>query len=108
VSHLFDLCRQSIVFEKTEDLARCLAAISSDDDILIVGVKNRLSKDYDAMHTMGYRDVRLNLRIHTPKTEHWGLDLHVCEVQLMLQSYAQMKNEAGHRRYIMFRNARGT
>ncbi len=56
-------------------------------------------------NTAGYRDVNLNLRIVTEETEALKIDLTVCEVQLILTSFAQLKTNAGHKRYVAYRNA---
>ena len=38
VSRLVDLCRQSIIFEKVEDLVECLRIISADSLVRVVQV----------------------------------------------------------------------
>jgi hypothetical protein len=55
VSRLLDCCRQSIVFERLEDLLCCLQAIDCDEELQIVRLKNRLEESYDALVTGGYR-----------------------------------------------------
>ncbi len=89
VSLLVDVCRQSIVFREGRDLVSCLRAIADDSDVSIVRVKNRLDPGYNSAG--GYRDVCLNLRIKTEQTAVMGVDLHVCEVQLMLLAFAEIK-----------------
>jgi hypothetical protein len=91
VSKLIDICRQSIAFVSVLDLATCLTAISDDDDVSIVRIKNRLDPDYDSSLSAGYRDVCVNLRFSSDLTESLGLELHVCEVQLVLLPYAKLK-----------------
>ena len=91
VSRLVDLCRQSIVFDSPADLADCLGIIARDPDVLIVRVKNRLDPAYDAGPCAGYRDVALNLRVVRGDSRRLGLHLHVCEVQLVLRSFAELK-----------------
>ncbi len=54
-------------------------------------VKNRLDPDYDAEESLGYRDVGLNLRIVTAETLGLGAEAHVCEVQLLLRQFAELK-----------------
>ena len=72
--------------------------------------------------------MNLNLRFITPACRRLGIHLHVCEVgsvlqyaynlpglrlkptlqvQLLLKEFATLKNAAGHKRYVAFRNARG-
>ena len=91
MSKLLDVCRQSIVFESVSDIATCLNAISDDDDVSIVRIKNRLDLDYDSSLSAGYRDVCVNLRFSSDLTESLGLERHVCEVQLVLLPYAKLK-----------------
>ena len=88
---LVDLCRQSIVFETIECLVNSLKAISEDPEIKILRVKNRLDFSYDSGQSAGYRDVALNLRLETVETQKLGLTGHVCEVQLLLQPFAELK-----------------
>mmetsp|Transcript_16788 Transcript_16788/g.26029 ORF Transcript_16788/g.26029 Transcript_16788/m.26029 type:complete len:219 (-) Transcript_16788:57-713(-) len=106
MSRLVDICRAAIVFEKVHDLASCVRVLKEDPDIQVHRVKNRLDASYNARETAGYRDVCINLRVVTPFTMAWGLDTHVCELQLILMSIAQMKHEEGHKRYTEFRNKR--
>ncbi len=91
MSKLLDVCRQSIVFESVMDIATCLNAISDDEDVSIVRIKNRLDLDYDSSLSAGYRDVCVNLRFLSDITESLGLERHVCEVQLVLLPYAKLK-----------------
>ncbi len=62
---------------------------------------------YDAAKSAGYRDVAINLRMVCPEDRNLDLDQHVCEVQLILKAFAELKNDSGHRRYVTFRNLRG-
>ena len=86
-----DMCRQCIVFDSLDALAACLRAIRADPDAVPVRVKNRLDPGYDPARSAGYRDVALNLRIAGRLTEGLGLDLHVCEVQLLHRPFAELK-----------------
>jgi hypothetical protein len=54
-------------------------------------IKNRMDPGYDARRSAGYRDVALNLQIVSTQTKALGIDYHVCELQLMLQSVAELK-----------------
>jgi hypothetical protein len=88
---LVDICRQSIVFEDAECLTSCLEAVLSDKEVLVLRVKNRLDPNYDATASAGYRDVAINLRVVSAVTEELGIDMHVCEVQLLLLPFATLK-----------------
>jgi len=107
VSKLLDVCRQSIVFDRISDLTVCLRAIMNDPEVEIVRIKNRLDPNYNAIQSAGYRDVALNMRISNEDTARLGIDVHVCEVQLLVRTFAEVKNESGHKRYTEFRNRRG-
>ena len=95
MSRLVDLCRQCIVFDELAGLAACLRAIRADPDVAVVRVKNRLDPAYDARRSAGYRSVALNLRVVGPLTEGLGVDLHVCEVQLLHRPFAELKVGVG-------------
>jgi hypothetical protein len=56
----------------------------------VVRAKNRLD-DGVAAAAGGYRDVALNLRVATAAARSMGVDGHVCEVQLVLQSFHALK-----------------
>mmetsp|Transcript_31199 Transcript_31199/g.79091 ORF Transcript_31199/g.79091 Transcript_31199/m.79091 type:complete len:245 (-) Transcript_31199:196-930(-) len=106
-SRLLDLCRQSIVFEAVSDLEQCLGMIAADTDVKILRIKNRLSEKLSGKNSCGYRDLLINLRIPTEETSALGLDTHVCEVQLILKGFAELKTLTGHRRYVQYRNTKG-
>ena len=91
VSRLVDLCRQSIVFETPDDLASCLEALDSDPDVRVVRVKNRLSPAYDSAASGGYRDVAVNLCIVCSTALELGVEGHICELQLVLLPFAELK-----------------
>mmetsp|Transcript_13017 Transcript_13017/g.20459 ORF Transcript_13017/g.20459 Transcript_13017/m.20459 type:complete len:133 (+) Transcript_13017:153-551(+) len=106
-SFLCDLCRQSITFKRVEELEQCLKLISKDPEVAIHRVKNRLELNYNDEASAGYRDVLINLRIVNTATKSLGLDIHVSEVQLLLESYAEKKTDTGHKAYVSLRNLRG-
>jgi hypothetical protein len=91
VSQLVDICRQAIVFDTVCDLAACLRAIRDDPAARLLRVKNRLDPAYDAATSAGYRDVALNLCLATEWALEMGLETHVCEVQLLLRPFAELK-----------------
>ena len=57
----------------------------------ILRVKNRLDPAYDAAASAGYRDVALNVRIDSDETRGMGVEGHVCELQLLLLPFAEIK-----------------
>ena len=89
-SRLLDVCRQTIVFDRLEDLIACLRIISSDGEVQVLRIKNRMDPAYDARDS-GYRDVAMNLRLRSADAQRLGVDMHVCELQLLLLSLAQLK-----------------
>ena len=56
-----------------------------------VQVKNRTDLAFDSARSAGYRDVAVNLRIVNRLTLMLGLETHVCEVQLILRHFADLK-----------------
>ena len=105
-SRLLDVCRQAIAFEGMQDMADCLNAIGSDPEVRIVRIKNRYTPGYDAAQSGGYRDVLLNLQICTPEALLFGVEAHVCELQLILWQFAALKTKDGHSHYVAVRNLR--
>ena len=91
VSHLLDICRQSIYFESFVDMTACLAAISKDSDVVISRIKNRFDPGLSSAVSAGYRNLAVNLRIVTSETRSLGTEMHVCEVQLLLLPMAVIK-----------------
>jgi hypothetical protein len=84
----------------------------NDDRIHVDCIKNRLDPNYDLATTHGYRNVFVNFRvIKSPlacySEADWlrlGLREHVCEIQLVPVEYLSEKTEAGHKKYILYRN----
>ena len=91
VSRLVDVCRQSLVFDSTLGIAQCISAIIKDQEVAVLRIKNRLDPLYDSALSAGYRDVGMNLRIVTPEAVMLGVNAHVCEVQLLLRQFAELK-----------------
>mmetsp|Transcript_74915 Transcript_74915/g.200976 ORF Transcript_74915/g.200976 Transcript_74915/m.200976 type:complete len:564 (-) Transcript_74915:54-1745(-) len=106
-SRLIDLVRQTVIYREVCDLKAGLAAMQRDPDVTLLRIKNRLDPAFNASDSAGYRSVAVNLRLSTPETVALGVDLHVCEVQLILQSMAELASEEGHKHYAKFRNLRG-
>jgi hypothetical protein len=90
-SKLVDICRQSIIFESIGGIIACLALISQDQDVKILRIKNRLDPAYNSAQSAGYRDVAMNIRIATPEAQALEANAHVCELQLVLRQYAEIK-----------------
>ncbi|EKX33293.1 hypothetical protein GUITHDRAFT_120506 [Guillardia theta CCMP2712] len=107
VSLLVDMCRQTIVFDDVLSLTECLRNMTNDKDVQFVQIKNTLRHNYDSSRSAGYRHVALNLRIDNEETRRLGVDRHVCELQLVLLQFYELKSDKGHRRYIHFRNTMG-
>ena len=91
-----DICRQSIIFETLETLTSCLRTISEDPTAKILRIKNRLDLSFDSAQSAGYRDVALNLRLESELTCKLGIAGHVCEVQLLLKQFAELKVSGAH------------
>ena len=91
-----DVCRQSIFLDCIEDVTACLETIRMDSDVDIVRVKNRLRPDMNSSDSAGYRNVAINLRFRTLQSIQLGLCGHVCEVQLVLRSIAQLQVNKCH------------
>jgi len=106
VSLLLDAVRQCIVFESMQHLLKAMRTILDDGELEVVRIKNRMSDNYDARQTGGYRDCLVNVRIKTELTKKLGLDNHVCELQLILKQFMVHRTLDGHKRYVAFRNKR--
>jgi hypothetical protein len=50
-----------------------------------------MDPDYDGCASAGYRDVSLNLRVVGAAARRLGVEGHVCEVQLLLRRFAELK-----------------
>ena len=57
-------------------------------------VANRMDPGYDGRASAGYRDVALNLRVGSEAAARLGVERHVCEVQLILRQFAELKARA--------------
>ena len=107
VSRLSDVCRFSLYFDTFTDLTQALGIIVTDTDIKVERVKCRLSVNFDASDTAGYRDIMLNLKISNDYICALGCETHACEVQLVLRSFGELKTASGHNHYVLFRDIRG-
>jgi len=52
------------------------------------------------------RDLCINLRITSSLAVALGVEMHMCEVQLLLKSVAEIKQTTGHKNYVKFRDSR--
>jgi hypothetical protein len=86
-----DLCRQSIIFDSVADLALCLRVMEDDPEVHLVRIKNRMDPSYPPLLSGGYRDLSVNLKVVSAQTKGLGLATHVCEVQLILKRFAEVK-----------------
>jgi len=111
VSSLLDVARETLVFERFEEMSQCLALIRQDTEVEVVRTKNRMDPDWDE-HPIyaAYRDVALNLRFCSEEASALGLDGHICELRLSLMSISSLyQGDAGkerHARYVQVRNAK--
>ena len=106
VSRLVDISRHTIFFETFTDLTMCLGEIVTDFDVKVERIKSRMSVKYDSGQTAGYRDVALNVKIDSAMAAMLGCETHLCEVQLLLCKFGELKTQEGHARYVQFRDAR--
>jgi hypothetical protein len=109
-TRLRDLVRCSLVFDSVEHLEAGIDVILTDPTVSILRVKNRFASTYNAEDSCGYRDIQLNAVV-TPQSFNdaeieLGLHEHVCEIQLHLKPMYDLKNDAGHKRYVKYRNER--
>jgi hypothetical protein len=81
------LCALLAAVMVLHDVHACvLSARLHFQELRVLRVQNRMSMDYDARNSCGYRDILVNLCIHTPFTCQLGLCNHVCELQIILKS----------------------
>ena len=86
-----DIVRASIAFDSAEGLltsARTwLGSTLEADGVEVIRVKNPFHESFEAP-AGAYRDVKLNLLVRVPGAEE---RLHICELQLILCSYLDVK-----------------
>jgi hypothetical protein len=68
--------------------------------------RNRFDLGYDSKFSAGYRNLAINLLVADRFTVENGVQHHICELQLGLAAFDQLKNGHGHRRYVQWRDAR--
>jgi len=106
-ARLLDVTRNLLVFDTMTDLTNCLGNIVTDESVRVERLKNRMRMTYDSSETGGYRDVCINLRFMSKAAFALGAELHICEVQLLLRDFADLRSAEGHTRYVQARNTRG-
>mmetsp|Transcript_5348 Transcript_5348/g.12892 ORF Transcript_5348/g.12892 Transcript_5348/m.12892 type:complete len:815 (-) Transcript_5348:138-2582(-) len=105
-SRLLDLTRRTIILKTIEAIMTCVTIIRKDPEVKVLRIKNRLAPG--SYVDTGYRDVNISLQVQTDDTKALGAHLHVCEVQLILQDFYELKTSKGHKAYVEFRNLTGT
>ncbi|EKX49659.1 hypothetical protein GUITHDRAFT_104621 [Guillardia theta CCMP2712] len=106
VSRLMDIVRYALVFEDIVKLKQAVEIIRDDPAIYIARVKNRFDQSYISMKSGGYRDICLNIRVSNDYTRKFFVDNHLCELQLVLKSFMDLRSEKGHKNYRVFRDQR--
>ena len=59
--------------------------------VQVVRVKNRFTPLHNSAQSAGYRDIAVNLRLATPEARRLGVASHVCEVQIILKAFTDLK-----------------
>ena len=67
------------------------------DFLACTQVKNRLDPAYDSTKSAGYRDVSVTMRIVNTDTIMSNVETHVCEVQLILAPFFNLKVSISNR-----------
>jgi hypothetical protein len=106
ISFACDVVRQTVVFDTIPDITVMIGALHNDPEIKVIRVKNRMATDYDSSLTCGYRDVLVNLCLQNDITRYFNIDMHICELQLVLKDVVEVRTMNGHNRYVAFRNMR--
>jgi hypothetical protein len=106
ISFTCDVVRQAVVFDTIPDITSMLDALHNDPEIKVIRVKNRMATAYDSSLTCGYRDVLVNLCLQNDITKYFNINMHICELQLVLKEVAEVRTMNGHSRYVAFRNMR--
>ena len=106
---LCDLTRSTLVFDSLEDVKKALQMIGDDKEVIVVKTSDDKMRFREEGTTCsgGYRDVQLSVCIATPKAIERQVHNHLCEVQLQLRDFYDLKSGAGHKTYKMMRNLTG-
>eukprot|EP00747_Dinoflagellata_sp_TGD_P001676 gnl/TRDRNA2_/TRDRNA2_102323_c1_seq1.p1 gnl/TRDRNA2_/TRDRNA2_102323_c1~~gnl/TRDRNA2_/TRDRNA2_102323_c1_seq1.p1 ORF type:complete len:318 (-),score=37.78 gnl/TRDRNA2_/TRDRNA2_102323_c1_seq1:164-1117(-) len=103
---LTDLVRSSIVCDTLTDVLLVLRRVHADPTAGILRVKNRFDPKYDSSLSGGYRNLSLNLIVVDEHTSQACTASHICELQLSLREFDDLKTDGGHRRFVEFRDMR--
>ncbi|KAJ1459179.1 hypothetical protein M885DRAFT_435686 [Pelagophyceae sp. CCMP2097] len=103
-SRLTDLVRCSIKCKDAEALLRCLRAIKADDRFVVVFSKDRFRESYDVQESLSYRNIALSVCFVDTFSLTHNVEYHVCELQIGLKSFEDLRKEEGHTRYVKWRN----
>jgi hypothetical protein len=103
VDLLVDIVRTAIVCDSLEQVEFLSAILLADKEVSIKRCKNRFHPTYDSTKTAGYRDVAFNLRLKSAESVEQGLDGMIFEVQLLIKSVHDVKNDTGHDNYNILR-----
>mmetsp|Transcript_28826 Transcript_28826/g.45207 ORF Transcript_28826/g.45207 Transcript_28826/m.45207 type:complete len:575 (-) Transcript_28826:409-2133(-) len=108
-SRTLDIARCMIIFRYVADLTSCFEAILKEPNVELLRVKNKLKFDTDLPggEVTTFRDLHMNLRLHTQEAYTMGVQGHICELQLVPAQVFKVKSEGGHKNYIQYRNLRG-
>jgi len=105
---LVDVCRESIYFQSVPDMIACMRMISEERELIVVRVKNRMHLEEEDLLNIGFRHVCINVRVQNYEAEQRGVESHVCEILLILVSFAELMTPERHARYVAFRDVMGT
>ena len=64
--------------------------------VFCLQVKNRLDPAYDSAKSAGYRDVLVTLRLVNEETVSMNVENHICELQLILAPFYELKVRQGN------------
>mmetsp|Transcript_28827 Transcript_28827/g.45210 ORF Transcript_28827/g.45210 Transcript_28827/m.45210 type:complete len:554 (-) Transcript_28827:680-2341(-) len=84
-SRTLDIARCMIIFRYVADLTSCFEAILKEPNVELLRVKNKLKFDTDLPggEVTTFRDLHMNLRLHTQEAYAMGVQGHICELQLV-------------------------
>lgn len=88
------------MYDTLTDMANGLERLKNDSSIKVVQVKNRFDPAFN-VEEMGYRDLKMLVTL--PDLAEG----YVAEVQLHLKSIEELKTAAGHKAYVIIRDATG-
>lgn len=87
-SKLLDIARLTVVCDSLAEVMAVLYKLRASTDVRIVRMKNRVHPLFPADESAGYRDVLMNVIVAATGC--------VCEVQVTLAAFVNIKNTGGH------------